>query len=596
MKLLLTILLFFTQLGIAYAGLRENCFAMVDSAYQEAMAGNYQTAVNINNEGLAMLPQDSLALRCEFYSCLLYCYHRLGDYQQALHYGELCLEYDEQTESLTNISASLGNLAGIYSSAGQYNTAISYLRRAINIEEELLKADKEHTPKSLAIRKAMLGEVLLAKYKEQKADNKQTDLLFQALQLTEEALEIDRTLNRVLQESMRLSQLANIYSELGNKNELQRCNREALIIARETGNKATEVITLLQLGNYAEAANIAHTLGMKKQEEQAFMQLSQTSHAKGNYKDAFYYLQQAVALRDNIRKEETDKQLILWQVKYDTQRKEQEITRQKTELQRKQSEKMWLIAIIAMSLFALLLALINVWLLARRKKEIENIAQQKDRHYTILSHDLKNPMLAQQQILRILNRDFDLYSQSELHNNITKLLAGSDSQLELLYNLQEVALLEIGKRQTSQVRFDVAPMLHEMAESMHNIAKQKNLSFEFLTERQLVMADRENIKTIIRNLLSNAIKFSYDGSVIRLGTTAPDKFYISDSGIGMTPDRQKLLLESDKPIPSFNGTRGESGTGIGMLICRELLRLNNGTLSVDSESGKGTTFTIKLPV
>lgn len=596
MKLLLTILLFFTQLGIVYAGLRENCFAMVDSAYEEAMAGNYQTAVNINDEGLAMLPHDSLSLRCEFYSCLLYCYHRLGDYQQALHYGELCLEYDEQTASLPNISASLGNLAGIYSSAGQYNTAMSYLRRAINIEEELLKTDKEHTPKSLAIRKAMLGEVLLAKYKEQEADNKQTDLLFQALQLTEEALETDRTLNRRLQESMRLSQLANIYSELGNKNESHRCNREALIIARETGNKATEVITLLQLGNYAEAANIAHTLGMKKQEEQACMQLAQTSHAKGNYKDAFYYLQQAVALRDNIRKEETDKQLILWQVKYDTQRKEQEITRQKTELQRKQSEKMWLIAIIAMSLFALLLALINVWLLARRKKEIENIAQQKDRHYTILSHDLKNPMLAQQQILRILNRDFDLYSQSELHNNITKLLAGSDSQLELLYNLQEVALLEIGKRQTSQVRFDVASMLHEMAGSMHNIAKQKNLSFEFLTERQLVMADRENIKTIIRNLLSNAIKFSYDGSVIRLGTTAPDKFYISDSGIGMTPDRQKLLLESDNPIPSFNGTRGESGTGIGMLICRELLRLNNGTLSVDSESGKGTTFTIKLPV
>ena len=257
---------------------------------------------------------------------------------------------------------------------------------------------------------------------------------------------------------------------------------------------------------------------------------------------------------------------------------------------------MWLIAISAMSLFALLLALINVWLLARRKKEIENIAQQKDRHYTILSHDLKNPMLAQQQILRILNRDFGLYSQSELHTNITKLLAGSDSQLELLYNLQEFALLETGKRHPSQVRFDVASMLHETAESMHNIAKQKNLSFEFLTERQLVMGDRENIKTIMRNLLSNAIKFSYAGSVIRLGTTAPDKFYISDSGMGMPPDRQKLLLESDTPIPSFTGTRGESGTGIGMLICRELLRLNNGTLCVESESGKGTTFTIKLPV
>ena len=106
-----------------------------------------------------------MGLRCEFYSCLLYCYHRLGDYEQALRYGELCLEYDERQDDKSNLSASLGNLAGIYSSAGKHDVAIDYLNRSIAIEEELLQTDKEHTAKSLAIRKAMLGEVLLAKYK-----------------------------------------------------------------------------------------------------------------------------------------------------------------------------------------------------------------------------------------------------------------------------------------------------------------------------------------------------------------------------------------------------------------------------------------------
>ena len=70
-----------------------------------------------------------MAIRCEFYSCLLYCYHRLGDYQQALYYGELCLAFDEQQGDPANISASLGNLAGIYSSAGQQDIAIAYLER-----------------------------------------------------------------------------------------------------------------------------------------------------------------------------------------------------------------------------------------------------------------------------------------------------------------------------------------------------------------------------------------------------------------------------------------------------------------------------------
>ena len=200
----------------------------VDSAYSLAMQGHLQEAVALNYEALENIPEDSVAMRCEFYSCLLYCYHRLGDYEQALHYGELCLLYDEEHGTKADLSASLGNLAGIYSSVGKQDVAIEYLRRSIDIENALIASDTTHTAVSLAIRKAMLGEVLVAKAKEttshspdgkkdvsSELDANAVTMLAEALRLTDEALQIDRQLGRRTQEGIRLAQLANIYDALG---------------------------------------------------------------------------------------------------------------------------------------------------------------------------------------------------------------------------------------------------------------------------------------------------------------------------------------------------------------------------------------------
>ena len=156
-------------------------------------------------DALALVPMDSMGWKCEFYSCLLYCYHRLGDYTEALRYGELCLQYDEQHGTQYDLSVSLGNLAGIYSSAGKQDVAIEYLNRAIGIENALIATDATHSQKSLATRQAMLGEVLLAKSKSL-PEVEQVAMLSEALQLTDEALQIERQLGRRAQEGMRLTQ------------------------------------------------------------------------------------------------------------------------------------------------------------------------------------------------------------------------------------------------------------------------------------------------------------------------------------------------------------------------------------------------------
>ena len=594
-RFILIVFAFFSVMATP-AMTREEAFAVVDSAYALAMAGEIEQAVALNNDGLSAVPEDSMDIRCEFYSCLLYCYHRLGDYQQALYYGEQCLAFDEQQGDPANISASLGNLAGIYSSAGQQDIAIAYLERAISIEESLLASDTTHSPKSLAIRKAMLGEVLLAKSRQQSDVSNQPskDNLQRALQLTEEALAIDRSLGRRLQEGMRLAQLGHIYEALGDARKAKDYTSQALAIARETGNKMTEVLCLLQLERYEEAAQQARQLGFKKQEFEACDQLYARAKNAGRFEQALAWLERARVLHEQLMSEESQRQLTIAQVQYDTYRKEQQLEDQQQEIQQKQARLKALLffSILALLVIALLVGL--VVLLRHRNTLIAQQAADKKRQYGILSHDLRNPVMAQQQLLQMLYTNYEHYKPEEAHKLIGQLLAGSDNQLALLRNLQEIVQLDRQARCFRTAQLDLAAVLRDTIPDVQSAALLKNVTIDMHAERLLVETDREMIRTVLRNLLSNAIKFSPRGSTIEAGTIAPAAFYVRDHGVGMTREQIQRILTDQKQLESSVGTDGESGTGYGLIRCRELLNLCHCKLDIQSVKGEGTTFTIDL--
>lgn len=600
-KALVFILLIFAKSAVQ-AQTSDELLQLVDSAYNEAMAGHLPEAIRINEEGLTLVPSDSMGLQCEFYSCLLYCYHRLGDYEQALHYGELCLTYDEAQGEKSNLSASLGNLAGIYSSAGKHDVAIDYLNRAIRIEEELMEEDPEHTAKSLAIRKAMLGEVLVAKSLGL-PETERTPLLTQALQLTKDAYRIDTELRRQAQVGMRLSQLGNIYKQLGDTEQAHVCNEKALQIARETSNRASEVITLLQLDRYQDAIDLAHELGMKKQELEACRGLAQQCKEAGQHAEAVTLLERAAELSETINTENAERQFTLWQVRYDTQQKEQQLQLQVQTINAQRMHTRWLIALIALTLVALTFAILYARIQRHRKRETEELAKAKDRYYAILSHDLRNPMVAQQQVLQMLYKATsevpqNTKTQQETHNSIGKLMTSNITQLELLSNLQEIAMLQLGKRKLQPSRLDLGGLVNDTATTLRGISGLKNISIVTQVERTLVNADRETIRTILRNLISNAIKFSHEGSSIEVGSLN-NSFFVRDHGVGMSQERVNELLSSSNkqsnPILSKTGTAGENGTGIGLPLCLELVKLNNGQLKIESQPNQGTTVTVTLP-
>lgn len=593
MRKILIIWIAFLSVMAVSAMTREEVDAQVDSAYNAAMAGQLEQAISINMDALALVPMDSMGWKCEFYSCLLYCYHRLGDYTEALRYGELCLQYDEQHGTQYDLSVSLGNLAGIYSSAGKQDVAIEYLNRAIGIENALIATDATHSPKSLATRQAMLGEVLLAKSKSL-PEVEQVAMLSEALKLTDEALQIERQLGRRAQEGMRLAQLANIYAALGQTVRAKEYNRQALDIARETGNKPSELIILLQDNQLHKAYTLARELGMKKQEYEACDRLYRQAAADAHPAEALQWLEKARVLHEQIQSDETARQLTIAQVRYDTFRKEQQITAQQHTIETEQtrSRQLLLFSILTIAIIALLIVV--VLLIGYRKRAIEEAARYKERQYTILTHDLTNPMVAQQQVLRMFYRDFELYPPEQTRALVGQLLSGSDSQLALLRNLGEIAQLEQGKRTMQPVRLDLSSLIADTVSLSRSTAELKGVTIEVKAERTLVTADREALRTVLRNLMANAVKFAPKGSVVEVGTIPPNTLFVHNSGEPVSPEQIDEIMHATTRVVSHTGTNGESGTGIGLLLCRELIRLNNGSLTMDSSPQNGTTVRVRI--
>lgn len=292
--------------------------------------------------------------------------------------------------------------------------------------------------------------------------------------------------------------------------------------------------------------------------------------------------------------EESQRQLTIAQVKYDTFRKEQQLADQQQELQRKQArlKALLIFSLLALSVIALLVVL--VILLRHRKAAIAREAADKKRQYGILSHDLRNPVMAQQQLLQLLYTNYAQYKPEEAHKLIGQLLAGSDNQLALLRNLQEIVQQDRQARVFRTSQLDLAALLRDTIPDVQSAALLKDISIELHAERMLVKTDRELIRTVLRNLLSNAIKFSPRGSTVEVGTVSPAAFYVRDRGTGMSREQIAQILTSRKQIESSIGTDGESGTGYGLILCRELLSLCNAKMDIQSVQGEGTTFTIDL--
>ncbi len=236
--------------------------------------------------------------------------------------------------------------------------------------------------------------------------------------------------------------------------------------------------------------------------------------------------------------------------------------------------------------------------LEKSEAELRKANLSKDRFFSILAHDLRNPMSGILSLSEVLAKRFETLSPGRIREMCGLVHDGARSGAELLE-----AILQWARAQTG--RLEVKPALVTLSELCDGIvglfgsaAGSKGVSLRSTVDGGAVaFADENMLATILRNLLSNAIKFTPRGGQVALTADAFgdwEKISVSDTGVGMSKDDIKKLFRIDTHF-SCLGTDQERGNGMGLILCKELVELNGGLISVESELGKGSTFCIRLP-
>ncbi len=236
--------------------------------------------------------------------------------------------------------------------------------------------------------------------------------------------------------------------------------------------------------------------------------------------------------------------------------------------------------------------------LESQRDQLRKLNTRKDRLFSIIAHDLKNPFLSIIGFSDLLKEGYHDLKEEQILEYLDCIHSSSTSAYDLLFNLLEWARAQIKTIDINPEKIGIEHLIGEIMELLAVQAKDKHIQFENSVEPNLkILADRNMVHTILRNLISNAIKFTEVGGSVKF-TTKKYKNRVSisvkDSGIGISEEKIKTLFSLEKSKCTI-GTSGETGTGLGLLVCKEFLQLNEGKIGVTSKSGYGSTFTITLP-
>jgi signal transduction histidine kinase/sugar lactone lactonase YvrE len=236
-----------------------------------------------------------------------------------------------------------------------------------------------------------------------------------------------------------------------------------------------------------------------------------------------------------------------------------------------------------------------------QRDELAIINNQKDKLMSIIAHDLKNPFNVIMGYADMLLKNNSKYDEKKREKFLTYLKQSSYSAFFLLENLLQWSRSQDKVLIYEPVPLQIKPLIDLNLRLLNELSKQKEIEIELLEadENITVSANENMINTILRNLLTNAIKFSHPGSKIIVTVSKPDNKFalisVSDFGVGMDKENCANLFQSDKNI-SKKGTAGEKGTGLGLMLCYDFVKAQNGQIEVESELNKGTKFTFSLPL
>ncbi|MDQ7817290.1 MAG: HAMP domain-containing sensor histidine kinase [Melioribacteraceae bacterium] len=235
------------------------------------------------------------------------------------------------------------------------------------------------------------------------------------------------------------------------------------------------------------------------------------------------------------------------------------------------------------------------------KKEVEKLKKEKNEReifLSIIAHDLKSPFQGLLGAFDTLDESFDEMPKDDIRTYIKYANTSIKGLYALIEKLLEWSRLLIGQVKFNQTKCDLYFEMMNAVDFYKFQLKQKEITIVNLMHKKIVtLADENMVNTIFRNILSNAIKFSKRNGVITLTSEIKGNnihISITDNGVGMSDETKELIFDFSKHY-TMKGTEEERGSGIGLLICKELMIWHNGNINFESELGKGTTFILTFP-
>lgn len=232
--------------------------------------------------------------------------------------------------------------------------------------------------------------------------------------------------------------------------------------------------------------------------------------------------------------------------------------------------------------------------------QLQNLNASKDRFFSIIAHDLRGPIGSFHGLLELIDETFEEMSREEILAIIKTMKRTTLHLNSLVDNLLHWARLQKGNLQVNPETLTLLSLVEPSIEALQAGIDKKNLQITIeIPDNLSIRTDPEIFKMVFRNLLSNAIKFTPAGGRITTGAVAtPDgyaRIFVKDSGIGMDKETLDNLFTLEG-LANRPGTEGEPSTGLGLILCHDLLRLQNSELQILTAQGKGTEMAFSLPV
>ncbi|NJO90673.1 MAG: PAS domain S-box protein [Chloroflexia bacterium] len=235
----------------------------------------------------------------------------------------------------------------------------------------------------------------------------------------------------------------------------------------------------------------------------------------------------------------------------------------------------------------------------QKNETLSKLNSDKDLFLSIIAHDLKGPFNTVLGFLDLLKKNLHQYDMDKIEKFISIVNTSAHSYFHLLEDLLLWARSQSGRMPYNPQYLNYLQVFQYVSEVLGSIANTKNIKINNIANEEITLwGDLDMLKTVLRNLVSNAIKFNNEGGKVDICAERKEMFVtisVSDDGIGMEPEIITNLFDIRKTI-STEGTAKESGTGLGLILCKEFVEKHGGEIWVESEVGKGSVFYFTLPL